>query len=62
MCRLSIDEAACCMGVPRCAYQDIMEGREDITNESFLRFCESTGSNPQTLIALGIERAGRTDE
>ena len=61
-CRLSLDAAASCMGVPRCTYQGIMEGREDISRENFLRFCESVGMKPQTLIALGIERAGRTDK
>lgn len=61
-CRMSLDEAACCMGVPRCVYQGIMEGREDISRENFLRFCESVEIKPQTLIALGIEQAGHTDE
>jgi len=61
-CRLSLDAAASCMGVPRCTYQGVMEGREDISRENFMRFCKNTGIEPKTLIALGIERAERTDE
>ena len=58
---LGIDAAASVLGVPGSEYRRIMQGERDISDREFLHFCAVLHEKPQTLLAMGVERAGRSE-